>query len=117
MKWDTLKKKVAEGLYSHIRYGGNSEANLWALLGQVDPSTRMTLSEMQEKYGTTNRHFAHLVRLADMAYERIMQWDVRCVGQLRELFPQYFPQSLRTGNLVAYIEDSPDSPWVVEKAT
>lgn len=49
---------------------------------------------------TSGKHV--LTTYAGKAYERVMEWDVRRVGKLRELFPQHFPPSLRTGDLVAF---------------
>lgn len=40
--------------------------------------------------------------------KRIMAWDVRCAPTLRDLFPNAFPPALRSGPLVAFMDDAGD---------
>lgn len=41
-----------------------------------------------------------LEALADQAETIILNWDIRRVGKLRELFPHYFPKSLQNKELI-----------------
>ena len=52
-----------------------------------------------------------LLRYADIAEKFVLKWDIRMVGKLREIIPELFPRSLKTGILVAEMDDNCD--WVV----
>ena len=108
MKWETLKQRVAAEVRTSIMNG----ADYWRYKeGASEPgwiaALRMSIAERRKWRDC-------IPELADAAYNRIMAWDVRCVGTLRELFPDAFPKSLRQGHLLAYMQDSKDNPWVVE---
>jgi hypothetical protein len=45
--------------------------------------------------------------------KRIEAWDIRCAGTLRDLFPLAFPPALRSGRLIAEMNQEGD--WVVTK--
>lgn len=107
MKWEALKQRVAAEVRTAIIEGrdywqrDNDREAGW--IGAL----RMSIGE--------RRPWRECVDvLADAAYTRVMEWDVRCVGTLRDLFPAYFPKSLQKGRLTAYMQDSPSCPWVVE---
>ena len=86
MKWDTIKKTVASGAYTSIILCANPET-IVACIFHSFAEKKPPRESIQD--------------LADIVYERIMKWDVRMVGKLRELFPYYFPKSLQKGILVA----------------
>lgn len=101
MKWETIKKRVASNLYTQIIEGRSWEAMSDILLDIA--------------FSNTPRHYSHyhFKEYADKAYEIVMNWDIRSVGRLRNLFPQYFPKSLREGNLIAFYDEK--DCWQVEK--
>ena len=102
MKWDTVKRRVADAVYTGILNQHHSmDAQAAAMMDAI--AERRTVRESAAD-------------LAFQCHDIIMRWDVRMVTKLRDLFPQYFPNSLRSGNLLAYMEDSEHSPWVVERA-
>ncbi len=119
MKWETLKQRVANEVRGSIH--GNPHL---AGLNRVHIGDQMLvcigailsgeIHKMRQDSGSSNLQYSTAKALADAAYLRVMAWDVRCVGTLRELFPQHFPKTLLKGPLVAFIEDESDE-WVVEK--
>lgn len=99
VKWETLKKRVADEVYSGIKYQRHSyDAQAAAMMDAI--AERRTVQESAAD-------------LADRCHKLIMSWDVRAVPRLRDLFPTSFPKSLRTGRLGAYMEDSRNSHWIV----
>lgn len=62
-----------------------------------------------------DKSFARASRddVSNKAHDIIKAWDVRQVGQLRELFPHLFPHSLSRGKLIAGMHSNSD--WLVEK--
>lgn len=102
MRWNTVKKRVADEVYTGILHNSfNYDA------------VAATLMDAVAECRTVRESAADL---AFRCHEIIMNWDVRSVGRLRDLFPQYFPHSLKRGPLKAYMEDCDGSPWVVERA-
>jgi hypothetical protein len=104
MRWERVKKEVASQVYN-------------AVLSCAEPVTYTAIlkdliaSDFSIKRGLSS---AELVKsYADKAYEVVMAWDVRCVGRLRDLFPDYFPKDLRKSVLAAYMLDDGTNSWVV----
>lgn len=96
MKYDLIKQKVARSLFTAVNNGFN-ESGVYAMLD--------AFAEKRKTYESQKE-------LANLCYERVMNWDVRCVGTLRKLFPQWFPKSLIKGDLIAEINEKGD--WIVE---
>lgn len=57
------------------------------------------------------------LKAREEAVAMVERWDVRAVGSLIKLFPTVFPKALQGAAIRCYIEDSEDSPWVVEFTT
>lgn len=98
MKWETLKKNIATQVHYQITTGWS----FWCQIAWVALNEKILWRDAVD-------------RCANAAYDRIMNWDVRCVGRLRELFPEAFPKSLRNGNLMIYMADNENCDWMVEK--
>lgn len=99
MKFETLKKKVADDVRKRIMRGLGWENILLDLVASGFAAKKDT------KKGKAIEAYA------DKAHEAIMNFDVRCVGKLRELFPESFPRSLSKGALVCGYDDNLN--WVV----
>lgn len=84
MKWDTIKKEVADGVASRL-----AQVRRWEdaakMLADIAVSATPGLSPAD---------------YAEKAREAIMAWDVRAADRLRDLFPQEWPRRMR-GNLCA----------------
>lgn len=104
MKWEKIKKQVASEVHSRIMQSRNWEAAAAIL---VD----LCASNFTPKRGLSNDELRKVY--ADKAEEVIMQWDVRAVHRLRDLFPVSFPVSLSSGKLQADYDDQGD--WAVVK--
>lgn len=103
MKWETLKKTVARGVFTAVQ----TDWSHWdAIL--ID----LLASNFEAKRGKPDHTL--ITDYANAAYERVMDWDIRLVGKLRDLFPQQFPPSLLKGNLVCEYDETGD--WCVNKA-
>ena len=101
MRWEAVKRKVADAVYTGIKYQRyNMDAQAAAMMDAI--AERRTVQESAAD-------------LADRCHKIIMGWDVRMAPKLRDLFPEHFPPSLRGGKLAAYMEDSEDSPWILYK--
>lgn len=101
MKWETLKHQVAcEVRQSIIKCWGIYPFEI--LCDIVSCNFETLKGKVSEEV---------LTSYADKAYERIMEWDIRCVGKLRELFPSNFPHSLRKGALK--IDQNEKGDWIV----
>lgn len=105
MKWDKVRQGVASELYTRIR---DCKMNLDEMLVDLLGSDFKVLRDLPSE---EKCHFGICQKYADQAYNRIMDWDVRCAGRLRDLFPSYWPKSLGRGKLVAGIGESGD--WEV----
>lgn len=105
MKWEAIKAKVARGAYTETLQGSYRQENILVDLVMSDAAALvekgLPLSSARQVY-------------ADKAYDVIMDWDVRCVGRLRELFPRNFPPSLLQGVLVC--EYGEGAEWEVFKS-
>ena len=101
MKWETLQKKVATDVSNSVITSHNFSS--------------ITLDLVACNFEThKNKNTYQVIKsYADEVYKRIMSWDIRLVGKLRDLFPEYFPRSLRKGNLNLFIDESGD--WCVQK--
>lgn len=107
MKWENVKERVALEVYAAVLRGGQygvgagkpCEAAVAAMFNAI--AERIPFHESAKQ-------------LAGQAFDRVMAWDVRMVGKLRELFPGYFPKSLSKGKLIAEYDDAGD--WVVLRA-
>lgn len=96
MKYETVKTTVARSVHTAILndYRG---AGVAALMDSV--------AENRSTYTSQKA-------LADKCHDIVMVWDVRLVGKLRELFPEWFPKALMKGPLVAGYDDKGE--WIVE---
>ena len=85
MKYETIKKQVARNVYTQVfQCGAGWNEILVDLIHFEKPiPPRQAIKDC-----------------ANLAYDRIMNWDIRCIGKLRELFPDYFPKSLLKGDLI-----------------
>lgn len=101
MKWETLQKRLAIEVSQNTRHLGNFENILLDLVA----------CNFETKRDKSNSECISSYEKA--VYDRIMAWDIRCVGKLRELFPHNFPNSLKNGNLSCYIDHIGD--WCVVK--
>lgn len=99
MKWDNLKKRVADGVYTRIVQGHSFDDMASILLDHLAA-------------GTLAQKGVDFPKYADHAWDTVMSWDIRAVARLRELFPYFFPRQLKTGGLVAFMDD--DGDWRVE---
>jgi len=120
MKWETLKKQVADNVSFALR-GRQHVAGLDSVhIGdQILMCVRLIITgeiyDVLKQANTGSLQYATACALADAAHKRIMAWDIRCVGTLRMLFPDHFPKSLRSGNLVAFTEDTDAGDWIIER--
>lgn len=104
MKYEIIKERVACLVFTAIEQGGmygvgganKYEAVVAAVFHSVAERQPVAVS---------------LKELAGKAYDIVMAWDVRMVGKLRELFPEFFPKSLSKGKLIAEYDEQGD--WVV----
>lgn len=99
MKWETVKKYVANGLAQTI-----IECRDWQIMTTI----------LIDKLGDSQPAIARTACpvYAAKAREVIMAWDIRCAERLRELFPGYFPPSLRgPKRLIAEYDEAGD--WVL----
>jgi hypothetical protein len=105
MKWEVIKITVARGVFNQCLQ----------CLG--DMPSLMLLDLVASDFAAARGRHSHEIATAyaEKAFERVMDWDVRCVGRLREIFPQHFPESLRTGRLACYMADNANCDWMVEK--
>lgn len=93
MKWETVQETVASGVRQLIIEQRSYEIYT-TILRDMIASGKFGLSrDITPAY-------------ADFAYDTIMQWDIRCVERLRELFCGFFPKSLRKGRLAASLEET-----------
>lgn len=102
MKWDKIKKRVADGVYEHITTSRDWETSAVILVDLIaaERPGPGPLSSLKRAY-------------AAKAEEVIKAWDVRAVARLRSLFPGDFPPSLREGRLIAGYDEAGD--WAVWK--
>lgn len=96
MKYEQVKERVARGVYTQVLELRDQNAATYALMDAV---------------AERRPHRASLQVFADKCYEIIMAWDVRCVGKLRELFPGYFPPSLKGPLEAGYDADGDWAVW------
>lgn len=102
MKYEAIKKQVAQNVYSMLEQGrGGDTTYAAAVAAMFDAIAERRPFEQSMK------------ALADKCYNIIMNWDIRMVGKLRELFPVFFPASLRTGKLQCDYDGAGD--WIVFK--
>jgi hypothetical protein len=101
MKWETLKQKVASENYTQILTGTH----------RGDVILTAIFDSMAEKRPPRES----LKALADTVYDRIMQWDIRCVEKLRELFLESFPKALQSGPLGCWMDN--EGNWIVIRRT
>jgi hypothetical protein len=106
VKYELLKARVAADLRTALERGlshgslNTGEAIIAAVFDSIAERRPLEVS---------------LDALIERTMSIVMNWDVRCVGKLRELFPDSFPKNLRTGSLVAYENDDDGSEWYVER--
>ena len=105
MKWETIKKRVASGVRKMILTcpGTFPEEVVRDLIGSDFAALKrgIPIHDINQVY-------------AEAAYDRIMEWDIRGIGKLRDLFPRFFPGTLQRSELRCYIMDDPDGTWMVE---
>lgn len=102
MNYETLKRRMADDVAASVlratNYGGIDAGALIAAVVFDAIAERRPVRESSEALAAECRRI-------------VMNWDIRCVGKLRELFPTSFPRSLRSGPLLAEFNDGGD--WVV----
>lgn len=113
MKWETVKDTVARGVFTEIQQCWGP-VTLPLMLLDLVTSGFAVIRDIQKRENNTAHGAAIATEYANKAWEVIMKWDLRAVGRLRELFPRYFPPSLRKGELVAYMADNENCDWMVE---
>lgn len=102
-KWDKIKDTVASAVGRELADSFSprgKEAAIAAVLCVIDEPARGDWRTRVEE-------------IASAAEARILAWDVRLAGRLRDLFPEFFPPELRSGALAAEMDDSPGADWVV----
>lgn len=100
MKYEKVKQAVGRGVYTTVIEGRDFNVMATILIDKM-------LGEKPKPI----KHYETFKEYADFAWEVIQNWDVRCVGRLRELFPQHFPPSLSKGSLVCEYDEQGD--WAV----
>lgn len=107
MRYETIKQRAADhaaaGILRTFRYGPFNEQSARAAAAMLFDS----VAERRPVADSAEALAQHCRRVIDA-------WDVRCVGRLRELYPEAFPATLRRGPLVAEITD--DGEWHVVPA-
>lgn len=99
MKYEKVKQTVARNVYEMIMQGRDSNIMATILMDKLlgdkpkSPCAHKTFKEY-----------------ADFACNIIDNWDIRCVGKLREIFP-FFPPSLQKGDLICDYDE--DGDWCV----
>jgi len=104
MKYDKVKEHIGRELYSTI-IGGHDVNILATILLDKCLSGRPKKAHSYETFK----------EYADFAWEVVQNWDIRCIGRLREIFPNYFPKTLQKGKLVAEYDDNGDWCLFVDK--
>ena len=102
MKWETVKSTVAREAFTQVQTNWAHWANIL---------TDLVASDFAAKRGHPDHTL--ITDYANAVYERIMNWDIRLVGKLRELFPHQFPKSLSNGELVCEYDENCN--WCVNK--
>jgi hypothetical protein len=106
MKWESLKRRVADEVGASVlrraNYGGVDAGELISALVFDSMAERRPVAESTEA-------------LLALCEERVMQWDIRCAGRLRELFPWAWPRSMARGRLLVEIDESGDWQITVYK--
>lgn len=106
MKWEVVKLTVAREVFTRIQQCGGGDVVASMLVDLVASGFEVARGRHSHEIATA---------YADKAFKHVMAWDVRSVGRLRDLFPGFFPPSLRSGELVCYMADNANSDWMVEK--
>lgn len=104
MKWETLKRRVADDAASRVERCVN-ECDVTLDLVLSDFQVLRNLPDAQKHHSSVLSVYANQVRSV------VDNWDIRCVGSLRDLFSDYFPKSLRRGTL--HIDTDAKGDWVV----
>lgn len=104
MKWNKIKDTVARGVYTQIKDCRSYDTMAVILIDKC-------LGLGAKPKLCSNLHNEVFKEYADKAWDVVQNWDVRCVGRLRDLFPQHFPPSLLKGNLVACYDQ--DGEWSI----
>lgn len=101
MKWEKVKDAVGSLIYTSI-VNGNTD---------IMPQILIDNMFMERPAKETIHHYKLFPKYADFSYNVVQKWDIRMAGKLRELFPDYFPKSLKNGKLVAEYDD--DGDWSI----
>ena len=102
MKYELLKERIAAEVCAALRSPAPFSPGMDVAIA--------ALFDSQAEHREFEKSHEALIRTV---HYRIMRWDVRCVGRLRELFPDLFPKPLRKGPLWAdYDNDGDWSIWV-----
>ena len=108
MKWESLRNRVARFVDGIFMESGNKTASG---IDDRDAAIAACMSCLQK---STTDWQGEYDELREICHRRVMAWDVRMVGALRDAFPDAFPKRLKTGRLVAYMDDTADADWVVD---
>jgi hypothetical protein len=95
MKWETVKATVAGHLHSSIIEGRSWETDSAILIDLL--ASNFELKRGKDNYSLRKAY-------ADKAFEVVSNWDIRSASKLRDLFPGFFPPSLKKKLIVEYGE-------------
>ena len=105
MKWETIKRRVADEVASAVEQGRHAPEEILADLVASNFEVLRQLPDGNKWHGPIRTAYAAQVR------KRIEDWDIRAVGRLRDLFNAAFPPSLRKCPLIAEYDENGD--WVI----
>ena len=97
MKWETIKENCARDLYTDIQ---NS-------INHIDLIGIYSLQKMI-KTSKLNKYRQCQQEVADICWEIITNWDIRCIKDLIEVFPNKVPTFIKKGN---YCIEYSDNGW------
>lgn len=101
MKWETIKKNCARELYNNIK---NCYSNIELI--QIYSLQQMI------KNGKLNKYKEAQHNVADICWNIVTNWDIRCINELIQVFPNKIPTFVKNNNF--YIEYT-DNGWELNK--
>jgi hypothetical protein len=99
MKWDVIKRQVADEVAWAVREGRYAQEEILVDLVHSDFAVLRDLPEGKKWHGPIREAYADQVRKC------IEAWDIRAVDRLRALFLSAFPATLRKCRLMAELRD------------
>lgn len=111
MKYEALKAEVARGVSTKIM--GSFEVMDTILIDLL----RSNFEVIRALPPYDKHHEKIAEQYADKAFEIIMNWDIRAIKRLRELFREYFPAKFRScKGFNAEMADNDNCDWMIEPA-